>query len=73
MFFMNKVISPCIDQCFTDGNMCPSCGRTNEEVTEWFYADEPRKEEILETCIKRLDKDAFNYWEEQYEWKLDGQ
>ena len=44
---MNKVISPCIDKCFTDGEKCPSCGRTNEEVGEWFYAGEERKQEIL--------------------------
>ncbi|MDA9843115.1 DUF1289 domain-containing protein [bacterium] len=70
MFFMNKVISPCIDKCFTDGEKCPSCGRTNEEVGEWFYADEPRKKEILQNCVKRLDPEAFDHWEEQYEWKV---
>ena len=66
----DKIISPCIDRCFTDGKMCPSCGRTNDEVQEWYYADEPRRKEILETCVKRLDPVAYDNWEEQYEWKI---
>lgn len=66
---MSKIVSPCIDRCFTDGNKCPSCGRTNDEVQEWFYADEKRKNEILEECAKRLDPVAYDYWEEMYEYK----
>lgn len=67
---MKKIVSPCIDKCFTNGKNCPSCGRTNDEIQEWFYADDQRKEQILETCIKRLDPEAYNIWEEQYEWKV---
>ena len=66
---MNKIVSPCIDKCFTDGVKCPSCGRTNDEVQEWFYADEERKKEILKECAKRLDSIAHDYWEEMYEYK----
>jgi len=65
-----NIISPCIDRCFTDGEKCPSCGRTNEEVGEWFYAGEERKQEILKNCVKRLDPVAYDNWEEQYEWKV---
>jgi predicted Fe-S protein YdhL (DUF1289 family) len=67
---MSKVISPCIDRCFTDGNKCPSCGRTNDEVAEWFYADDERKKKILEACAERLEPEAYNFWEEQYEYKV---
>lgn len=70
---MSKIVSPCIDRCFTDGNKCPSCGRTNDEVQEWFYADEKRKKEILEECAKRLDPVAYDYWEEMYEYKKEEQ
>lgn len=70
---MTAPVSPCIDRCYTDGEKCPSCGRTNAEVQEWFYADEQRKKEILATCVKRLDEDAYAYWEEQYEYKCEEQ
>ena len=66
----NKIISPCIDKCFTNGVNCPSCGRTNDEVAEWPYADETRKKEILEECVNRLDPEAYDYWEEMYEYKV---
>jgi len=66
----NKIISPCIDKCFTNGVNCPSCGRTNDEVAEWPYASDERKKEILETCVTRLDPVAFDYWEEMYEYKV---
>ena len=66
---MTKIVSPCIDKCFTDGVKCPSCGRTNDEVQEWFYADEKRKKEILKECVKRLEPVAYDYWEEMYEYK----
>jgi len=65
-----SIPSPCIDRCFTNGNFCPSCGRTEEEVQEWFYADDTQKEKILRTCVKRLDPEAFDYWEEMYEYKI---
>lgn len=66
---MSKVLSPCIDRCFTNGNNCPSCGRTNDEIQEWFDASNERKQEILETCVKRLTPEAYDYWEEMYEYK----
>ena len=69
MLYMKNVISPCIDKCYTDGYKCPGCGRTNDEVQEWFYAEEPRRKEILEECVKRLDPVAFDIWQENYEWK----
>lgn len=68
-----KIVSPCIDKCFTNGTNCTSCGRTNDEVQEWFDASEEQRKIILEKCVKRLDPIAYDNWEEQYEWKLDGQ
>lgn len=67
---MSKVISPCIDKCFTNGTYCPSCGRTNNEVQEWFDASTERKKEILSVCVERLDPVARDYWEEMYEYKI---
>jgi len=65
-----SIPSPCIDRCFTNGNFCPSCGRTNDEVEEWFYANDERKEIILRECVKRLEPAAYDYWEEMYEYKI---
>lgn len=69
----NNVLSPCIDRCFTNGKNCPSCGRTNDEIQEWFYADEERKKIILDECVKRLDPEAYDHWEEMYEYKKEEQ
>lgn len=70
---MNKVLSPCIDRCFTNGTNCTSCGRTNEEVQEWFDASEEQRKIILEKCVKRLDSEAYGHWEEMYEYKKEEQ
>jgi len=69
----NNVISPCIDRCFTNGTNCPSCGRTHDEIQEWFDASEGRKKKIIEDCTKRLDPVAYDYWEEMYEYKKEEQ
>ena len=69
----DKIISPCIDRCFTDGKMCPSCGRTNDEIQEWLDATEERKAEILQESIERLEPEAYDYWEEMYEYKKEEQ
>jgi predicted Fe-S protein YdhL (DUF1289 family) len=66
---MSKIVSPCIDRCFTNGNFCPSCGRTEQEIQDWWDADNETKKKIIEQCTKRLDPEAFDYWEEQYEYK----
>jgi|TARA_R110001592_G_scaffold20574_1_gene83348 predicted Fe-S protein YdhL (DUF1289 family) len=69
----NKVLSPCIDRCFTNGTNCTSCGRTNDEVQEWFDASEEQRKIILEKCVKRLDSEAYGHWEEMYEYKKEEQ
>ena len=33
--------------------ICRGCGRTAEEITEWFYASEERKREIAKSARKR--------------------
>lgn len=34
--------------------ICTACGRTQEEITEWFTATEERKEKIAKTARKRI-------------------
>ncbi len=69
----NKVLSPCIDRCSSNGINCPSCGRTIEEIQEWLDATDKRKEEILKECTKRLDSIACDYWKEHYDHKKEEQ
>ena len=40
-----------------DQRICCGCGRTAEEITEWFYATQERKREIAQAARKR-SKDA---------------
>ena len=36
-----------------DQRICRGCGRTAEEITEWFYATQERKREIAQAARKR--------------------
>jgi uncharacterized protein len=38
-------------------NVCVGCGRTSEEITEWFYATDERKREIVRMAKDRKNKD----------------
>ena len=69
----NKVLSPCIDKCSSNGMNCTSCGRMIGEIQEWLDATEGRKEEILEECVKRLYPIAYDYWKELYDHKKEEQ
>ena len=61
---MNPTIdSPCIGLCeyaeYTKDDIervCEGCGRTEEEITEWFYSNEERRKEIIESARERLMK-----------------
>ena len=44
----SEVESPCINVCILEDGYCIGCGRTQDEIGEWFYADDDRKLEILE-------------------------
>jgi len=43
-----EVESPCIQVCDIEKGYCIGCGRSQDEIREWFYADNDRKLEILE-------------------------
>ena len=36
-----------------DRQVCKGCGRTAEEITEWFYATQERKKEIAKAARTR--------------------
>ena len=44
----SEVETPCINVCIIEDGYCIGCGRTQDEIGEWFYADDDRKLEILE-------------------------
>jgi len=46
---MNEVSSPCIDECYLDENVCPSCGRTWEQIIKWGQMSEEERQEIMES------------------------
>lgn len=57
-------MSICKNICKVDDSntFCVGCGRTLEEITEWFYADQERKKEIAASARKRtkaLKEDPF--------------
>jgi uncharacterized protein len=53
---MNK--SLCTKVCeYEEGtNVCRGCGRTSDEITEWFYASDERKREIVRMVRERKKK-----------------
>jgi len=54
---MNNSICTKVCKYEDDQRICTGCGRTAEEITEWFYATQERKREIAKTARKR-SKDA---------------
>ena len=43
----SDVESPCINICKLEDGYCIGCGRSYDEIGEWYYADNYRKLEIL--------------------------
>jgi len=54
---MNNSICRKVCEYEDDQRICRGCGRTAEEITEWFYATQERKVEITKAARKR-SKDA---------------
>jgi predicted Fe-S protein YdhL (DUF1289 family) len=51
---ISKIASPCVRVCKIEYDHCIGCGRTSEDIKEWFYADDHRKQEILKKSGKRI-------------------
>ena len=45
---LKEIKSPCIKVCTINNEKCIGCGRTKDEIKEWFYATDDRKIQILE-------------------------
>lgn len=51
----NAPQSPCIGLCQLDASrVCLGCGRHIDEVVEWAFVDEARKQEILSNARRRI-------------------
>ncbi|MCH1491000.1 MAG: DUF1289 domain-containing protein [Luminiphilus sp.] len=54
----STIDSPCVAVCALDEKgVCLGCYRTGDEITDWFMADDQRKQEILREAALR--RDAF--------------
>jgi len=51
---ISNIISPCIKVCKVENQVCIGCGRTTQEIAEWFKASDKRKRDILERLPDRL-------------------
>lgn len=50
---MNNSICVKVCEYEDDQRICRGCGRTAEEITEWFYANKERKIEIAKAARAR--------------------
>ena len=48
-----EVESPCISVCRYEDEVCVGCGRTVDEVVEWYNMTNEQKQEI----VNRLEKE----------------
>lgn len=55
----SKVESPCISICRYENEICVGCGRTVEEVTEWYNYTDKQKQKIID----RLEKETTNWFD----------
>ena len=49
-----KTICQKICKVDEDNKFCIGCGRTLDEIREWYTADNPRKKEIMVSAKERL-------------------
>jgi len=51
---ISKVASPCIRICKLEDDYCVGCGRSSQDIREWYYSDDNRKQEIINKSGKRI-------------------
>lgn len=54
----SKVESPCISICRMENDVCVGCGRTVEEVVEWYNMTDKQKQAVL----NRIEKDSKGWF-----------
>ena len=56
-----EVESPCISVCRYENEVCVGCGRTVEEVVNWYDMSDKEKQAVLDRLNKDNDK-IFGDW-----------
>lgn len=54
---MRDILTPCIKVCEFDWltEMCTSCGRTAEEISDWLSYSDEQRQEIINNAKERLN------------------
>jgi predicted Fe-S protein YdhL (DUF1289 family) len=65
---MNRASSPCIRICLLDAEtgLCEGCGRTREEIAQWFRLSEEERLRIMAELPERMRR-AFALGESEPE------
>lgn len=54
----SRIESPCISICRMENEVCVGCGRTLEEVVEWYNMTDKQKQAVL----NRLEKNSESWF-----------
>jgi|688.fasta_scaffold2399503_2 predicted Fe-S protein YdhL (DUF1289 family) len=54
----SSIESPCISVCRYDNEVCRGCGRTVDEVVEWYNMTDKQKQAVL----NRLEKESKGWF-----------
>ena len=49
----SQIESPCISVCRMENEVCVGCGRTLEEVVEWYNFTDEQKQAVLNRLEKK--------------------
>jgi len=59
---MTKTVeSPCISVCRMENEVCVGCGRTTEEVVEWYNFTNDEKQAVLNRLDEK-NRGSFSDW-----------
>ena len=47
--------SPCIGVCTVINNRCIGCLRTSEEIKNWLYFSDEKRNKITKKCLKNME------------------
>ena len=53
-----EIESPCISVCRYDNEVCAGCGRTVDEIVEWYNMTDKQKQAVL----NRLEKNSEEWF-----------
>ena len=53
-----EIESPCISVCRYDNDVCAGCGRTVDEIVEWYNMTDKQKQAVL----NRLEKNSEEWF-----------